>query len=226
MSPLFRAISTASGILGLIVALEVTSAAEVVTGRVEGMAAKAASPPPRRGYVKTRVTAAAEATFGHAELAVFLRVKESLPLEPAEPSVLALSGLRLTPKVVSCAVDGRIQLRNDDRQPATFVVGDDVLGVVPPGEMLIYECTAGTSGDELRDVKVREWPRLRGAIYVGEVGAPGAIDDEGRFEVEVSKGTYILRIVGIHGVVHEQEVEADVRRRDVGIVQLGAEEAP
>lgn len=220
MSPLFRAICIATGTLGLLVALEATGAAEVVTGRVEGQPAATAPVAAHRGYVQTRVTAAAESPSPAAGLAVFLRVKESFPLKPVEPSVIALKGLRLVPSVVSCAVDGQVQIRNEDRQPATFLVEDEVLGVLPPGEVLTYECTAGTRGDELRTVRIREWPRVRGAVYVGEVGAAGAVDEKGRFKVEVAEGTYVLRVISLEGVLHEQDVEARGRARDVGVIEL------
>lgn len=192
--------------------------AEVVTGRI--VTPSVAPSTARRGYVWTRVAAPSEDTRVSPSLAVFLRVRESLPLQAAEPAEITLRGLGLEPRMAACAVDGRVLLRNADREPATFVVGGREVGVVPPGGSLPYECTAGTSGEETRSVRVREWPRARGGIYVGEVGAPGRVDAEGRFRVELSKGTYLLRVLSIDGVVHEREVSADIRVRDVGKIEV------
>ncbi|MEL6187174.1 MAG: hypothetical protein AAFU79_21320, partial [Myxococcota bacterium] len=64
------------------------------------------------------------------------------------------------------------------------------------------------------------WPRARGGIYVGEVGAAGAVDADGRFRVQVSKGTYVLRVLSLDGVLREQEVSADIRVRDLGEIEV------
>ncbi|MEL6186767.1 MAG: hypothetical protein AAFU79_19265, partial [Myxococcota bacterium] len=114
--------------------------AEVVTGRI--VAPSVAAPTARRGYVWTRVAAPSEEAEVAPSLAVFLRVRESLPLEPASPFEITLRGLDLQPRMAACAVDGRVILRNEDQQPATFLVGGEEIGVIPPGGTLAYECTA------------------------------------------------------------------------------------
>ena len=233
MIPIFHAISSlarstrALGLyLGIIIGtggamvFGLNAQAEVVSGRIkppkDELRAEA-----KLGYVRTRVTSRSlEAGLNPPQLAVFMTVKESLPLEPTPPAEIALSGLGLRPGIASCAVDGRIALKNADREPATFIVAGNTLGTVAPGEALMYECTAGTRGDELRSIRVAEWPNARGGIYVGEVGVPGAVTLDGAFRITAPRGVYILRILGLAGVLKTVEVEVGDRPVDIGVIEL------
>lgn len=193
--------------------------AQVVSGRVvvEAEPTKTLWP---RGYVSFRATAGAEEppVLGRSYV-VFLRVKDSLPLEAAPTQSIALSGLQLEPRVAACAVDGQVELRNDDTEPATFVVGDRTLGPVAPGEQAIYECTA-EEGDAVRPVRVIEWPFVRGGIYVAGNGVPALADEQGRFRILAARGTYALQVVGLNGVLLERDVEVDERPVEVGTLSL------
>ncbi len=190
--------------------------AQPVTGRV--VLETPAPPPPTKGYTRMRVARpSAVARPASRDHSVFLEVVESLPLDAPPPAVVALSGLRLEPSVVSCAVDGIIRFENHDREPATFVVADQSIGAVSPGGAVEYECVAG-SGVEMRSVRVREWPRVRGSVFVGEVGAPGTLDERGGFRIVAAKGTYRLQIVGRSGVVGSVPVKVDGRAVDLGTI--------
>lgn len=197
--------------------------AEIVNGQITQTPASPTVPPPGpiRGYVRTRMTAPSSTFFARGRvLAVFLRVRESLPLESRPPLEMRLSGLTLAPSVASCEVDGKVVLHNDDLEPATFMVAGKPLGVVKPGDSVAYECTAGTRGEELRTVEVLEWPRVKGGIYVGEVGAAAPVGLDGRFSLVASRGTYVLRVIGEDGVLTERDVVVDGRTVDVGTIDL------
>lgn len=216
------------GLVALVVVLVALSprlgSAEVVMGRVELVRARPIDEV-RRGYILTRVTDPAEPPNPQpVPVAVFLRAQETLPLDPAPPSVLALSRLSLSPTAAACAVDGSVMLKNEDLEPATFVVAGKRLGPVPPGSSLSYECVAGARGEELRRVEVVEWPRARAVIYVGEVGAPGVVQPDGTFKIVASKGTYLLRVVGLRGVLVERPVEVSDRSIDAGTIEIGPNE--
>ena len=196
------------------------ASAEVVTGRIihgspstaKGMGS---------GYVRTLVTAPSTALVPpKAPMALFLRVKESLPLDAVPPLSITFSGLELVPPLAACAVDGGVELKNADLEPVTFVVGEQPVGVVEPGASLVYECTAGTAGEETRRVSVLEWPWVRGGIYVGEVGAPGVVEEDGRFRIEASRGTYVLRVIGPNETIFERPLEVVDRTLNLGVIDL------
>lgn len=200
--------------------------AEIVVGRVElptPAAAKRDVLPP--GYVRTRVTGAAEAQAGPIPFAVFLRATEDAlpPKDPPEAPTLSLSGLRFSPTTAACADGGKVVLVNDDIEPVTFVVGGARLETVQPRESLTYECVIPTEGATTLEVGVLEWPGAHGAIYVGETGVPGVVAPDGSFRVSVSRGTYQLRVVGRSGVARELELEVNGRTVNVGTVELSGE---
>lgn len=222
MTPTFHSILKGFSLpvgLCLLGLLSVSAAfGEVVSGRV--VRSEAPVDQTSRGYVRSRITAAAESARSLRPLTVFLRVEDSLPLEEAPPSVIALTGLRLDPALAACAVDGVVLLENRDTEPATFVVNGSRIGPVAPGESARYECPAGAKAEEMRSVGVVEWPRARGAIYVAEVGAPGAVEPDGKFRISAARGSYTLRVIGLEGVLRELPVQVEGRTVDVGKIDL------
>lgn len=196
--------------------------AEVVSGRIQtAQEALVQSAQALGGHVRTRVAAPAEPrSLGSSKLAVFLAVKESLPIEAHDPPEVVFTGLNLAPSVAACAVDDTVTFRNADRENITLVVAGKVLSSLAPGESIVYECTAGTSGDELRNIRVKEWPLVRGTIYVGEVGTAASVDQDGMFSVPAPRGQYTLRVVGLDRVLHVTDVTVEGQKVDMGVIEL------
>jgi hypothetical protein len=206
--------------LAVVASSAASARAQVVTGRVEGVPSDAPEIA-RRGYVRTRVTAASsELGARPRSVAVFLRAKESFTLEPSPPAELTLSGLGLEPSVAACPVDGEVVLVNGDVEPATFRVDGQRLGPVAPGDSATYACTVGEQDGELRSLVVEEWPSVRGTVYYGELGAAGTVDEDGRFAVKVAQGTYTLQVIGQGRILAERPVEVEDRNLNIGTIEL------
>lgn len=175
--------------------------------------------------VRLRVVAPSPLEAGRKQdVAVFLKVKTSLPLSaPKDRPSISLDGLRLWPDIAACAVDGKVDFTNPSKAPITVSVGATDLGAIGPGETKTYECTVGSGGDEIRPVRVAEWPHLRATVFVGEVGVPGIINDKGAFQLEAPQGSYELLLVTQDGVRMRQPVEV---AKDVDAGTLTVEAAP
>ncbi|MBX2813073.1 MAG: hypothetical protein KTR25_14760 [Myxococcales bacterium] len=212
-------------VVALLGAIPLDVVAKEITGTIETRLNRV-SQGEKLGYIRARITSGTkEVLRSSPPVAVFMAVKESLPLETINPSEVTLDGLTLEPAVAACAVDGSIVLRNRDRSPATFVVINKESTVVfemqiSPGDKAVYECTAGADGAESRQIRVTEWPLVRGTIYVGEVGTPGVVSKEGRFSLLAPNGTYVLRVIGQTGILHTVDVEVDDQPVNVGVIKL------
>lgn len=185
-----------------------------VQGQVE-LTPRAAPDRAELGYVKFMATEASSSEQTPVPPAVFLAVKNTLPLDPAPPQVMRLSGLALSPPVVACAHEGVVQLHNDDIEAVTFLVGEARLGPVSPGEHVEHTCSIGEQ-EGLRPVRVAEWPHVEGGVYVAGNGAPGLPDPDGRFEIPAAEGTYELRIIRLEGVVFRRDIEVSAGRNSIG----------
>lgn len=175
------------------------------------------------GYVRTQVARpAAKIASLRADVSLFLKVKESLPIPtPTRHQSIRISGLRLVPDIATCAVDAQVTFHNDDAEPMTVEIGGKQLNVAP-GQSQAYECTAGEKGgDEQREVRIKEWPHIRGSVFVGEVGVVAALDASGDFTMEAPKGQYELLIVNRNGVVVKRDIEVGPRVVDLGTIELG-----
>lgn len=180
------------------------------------------------GYTVTQVAAPAERMAEQKQsVALFLKVKTSLPLPPPEEHLeMRIRGLRITPDVSACAVDAKVTVVNDDPTPMTVMVGDEELGKLAPKESRAYDCSEITTGDssEARVVRVREWPHVRGSIFVGEVGIVAMPDERGAFEIDAPKGQYLLQVVSRDQVLETRDVEVTRGDVDVGRIDLRPED--
>lgn len=178
------------------------------------------------GYTRTRILSPGKLSTRPDDLVLFLKVKNSLPL-PAPTSVplVELSGYRIVPQVSACAVDGKIQIKNSGSTPLTVKVGEQTL-TIGPGETSEYQCVVGKGGDELRSLRVAEWPYARASVFVGEVGVAGVPNEKGAFSLAASPGKYELLVVGLTGLASSKEVDLAKVDVDVGTIDLsGGEEA-
>lgn len=173
------------------------------------------------GYVRTRVaSAAASLAQKKADVAVVLMVKTSLPIPAAvEPYKVSISGLRFSPTVAACVVDGKVAFTNDERTPMTLVVERDVFATIAPGETKTYDCTAPEP--KLRTLRVKEWPHVRGTLHVGEIGVVAQPGPTGAFALTAPQGKYELVLLGENGALSRREVE--IVNRDVDVGRIGAE---
>lgn len=209
-----RATRVLAGLLpGLLAAAPVRAA---LAAEVRGVVSIAAEPArvADLGYVRTRVAVAAPAYRSPAsETAVFLRVKESLPLPPPSAKwAVRFSGLRLVPAVMACAIDESLVLTNDEKTPITVTVGAETLQPIAPGASLTYLCQqAGW-----QKVRVAEWPHVRAELFVGEVGVVAVPGADGKFVMNVPQGTYTLEVVSVGGGRIEVPVTVGTTNVDLG----------
>lgn len=172
------------------------------------------------GYTKTRVAGPSSALKDlRADVAVFLKVETSLPIpKPDQNSSVAVQGMRLVPDVATCAVDGRVTFTNLDPEAVTVRVGDVELRLAPEASQ-DFECTAG---DALRSVRLKEWPHIRGLVFVGEVGVAGTLDARGAFNLSAPDGKYELEVVTRDGVIARRPLEVKGSTVDLGAIDLAA----
>ena len=184
------------------------------------------SPLPARtrtlGYARTRVTSAAEGTTTRQrDVALFLAAEKSHTIPPAKAhAVIYAEGLRLNPSVVSCAVDGKIVFQNEHGFTLTVVVGEERIQI-GPGEAKSYGCQAEASGKH-HSVRVEEWPHMRAAMYVGEIGVPALLNAKGQFTLAAPPGTYELQVVTSDAIIYRQPVR--VARTDLNLGRIGLSE--
>lgn len=171
------------------------------------------------GYVRTKVSAPARgATERRASAALFLEVRESLPLSPpAQHPRVRIHGLRLIPDVTACAVDGQVAFVNEEPGPVTLKI-DDRQVTIKPGESHTYECVAGERA--MRTLRVVEWPHIRGSVFVGEVGVAGLANDDGTFSLTAPQGKYRLRVLVRDGEIDQREIEVGRGDLDLGKIDV------
>lgn len=176
------------------------------------------------GYTRARVaTPAASALHRRADLALFLKVKDSLTLPAPVPSRVVLVGMGVTPSVIACVIDGKIELQNDDVMPLAVSIGTTKLQL-KPGETQVQVCT-GEPG--LRRITVEGWPHLRAALFVGDVGVAALPNAQGGFSLQAPTGKYELLVIGENGVLGTREVEVQKGDVDVGRLSFaGAQPLP
>src|SRR5688572_17079886 len=132
------------------------------------------------GYTRTRVAQRAKDAAERADVAVIMMAKESGVIPPAsEPYKVLLSGLAMKPAVSACVIDGKIAFTNSEKGPVTIEIGDRAIGAVAPGQTLTYECKSSDLGT--RRVRVKEWPHVRGSLFVGEIGVVSPVNANGAF---------------------------------------------
>lgn len=209
-APLLRKVLVPGVIVALPAVVTPARAAEV-RGVLNLPEPKAAEAP--LGYTRTRVTGPGPAVKASAtDAAVFLKVKESLPLpSPSAKWPLKLSGLRFVPSAVACAIDEQIEITNEDKAPVTVVVGTEALQTIEPGGKLSYLCQQGGP----RVLRVQEWPHMRGMLFIGEVGVSAQPREDGRFSLSAPQGTYELVVIGSDGPL--KTVPVTVARADVDL---------
>jgi hypothetical protein len=212
----------------LTLALLVPTAAESARIRGTVRRARAVRTSETLGYTVTQVAASAKSVSERrADVVIFLRAKESkvIPKATEHPKV-SIRGLRLVPEISACEVDGQILFLNEEEAPLTLMVGDDDLGALKPNEERTYTCTAikGSAESELRAVRVKEWPHIRGAIHIGDLGVVATPDERGVFELNAPEGLYVLTIVGAMGALHERELEVKKSDIEVGAIDLRPED--
>jgi hypothetical protein len=188
-----------------------------VRGRIEALPRAASSEV--LGYTKTRVSGPSPALKAQlADGAVFLKVETSLPIpKPEQYPRVELRGLRLVPDVAACAVDGKVTFANLQGETVTLRLGQGEEVRLNADATYDYECTAGES---LRRVRVKEWPHIRGLVYVGEVGVAGALDARGAFTLSAPDGKYELQVLNNDGLVTTKKVEVKGASVDVGTITL------
>jgi hypothetical protein len=180
----------------------------------------------RLGYTELQVTAPARGARPAADVVVFLRSKESLPIPPpTEHMVIAVEGLRFTPQVAACAVDGRITFENREHEPITVKVGESAVGPILPGGTAEYVCSAGEP-EELRPVRVEKWRHAFAAVFVGASGVAGRPNDRGGFSLAAPQGTYELQLITADGIKHRRPVQIERQDVDIGAVDLTRSEEP
>ncbi|NJK90322.1 MAG: hypothetical protein HC923_13685 [Myxococcales bacterium] len=154
-------------------------------------------------------------------VALFLSVKDSLPIESAPPTPeVRVAGYRFEPPVVACAVDGQVLFINESDRAVTLTAGSALLGVVAPDENLTYACEAGPSGAGSRTISVKEHPFMLATVYVGEVGVAALPGPDGAFRLVAPNGRYELRVVGAEGLLMSQAVTVADRDVELGVVQV------
>lgn len=167
-----------------------------------------ADTPKPPGYVRLPVTAPAPAfeRRGPAS-ALFLQVVESLPIQPpADPVQLRLSGARITPEIVSCAVDERLSFLNQEDETVEIEVGDQRLGPVESGQSVEWTCAASSAGSTLKAIRVVQEPWVRASVFVGEVGVAALPTPDGRFSMSAPQGSYELLWIGRNGIIERRAV--------------------
>jgi hypothetical protein len=177
------------------------------------------------GHSRTRVAMpSAELRTRRTDLAVFLKVRDSLPLpESTARWSVEIIGAQLVPEVVSCAVDELVEFTNRERRPVTISVGGTILARLEPGASAPFTCRDGGRVA----MKVNEMPFIEGSVYVGEsVGIAGRPDANGRFSLPAPKGTYELRVLGPRSVLVTREVTIGATDLDLGSIDVEASAPP
>jgi hypothetical protein len=194
--------------------------------RVKGNVRRAKPEPTSEtiGYTVAQVAARAKSLDAEeADVVIFLRANKSgvLP-KPTEHLKMTIRGLRIEPEVAGCEVDAQVLLVNEESTPVTVLIGEDNLGVLKPNEERTYTCTAikGNAESELRTVRVKEWPHMRAAIHIGDLGVVASPDARGSFELNAVEGQYVLNVVGMNGPMAKKDVEIVKSDVDVGTIDL------
>lgn len=171
------------------------------------------------GYTRTRIAAPSQSSQSRrADVALYLMVKESLPIAPPDgPFPVAISGLRLQPSVAACVIDGKVSFTNHENVTMTVLIERKPFAELAPGQSKTYECNAVER--DARTVQIKEWPHIRGVVFVGELGVVGQPNSNGAFSLIAPQGKYQLKVIGENGVLSERaiEVKADV---DLGRIDL------
>jgi hypothetical protein len=196
------------------------------TARVRGSVrrAKPETTSETLGYTVAQVAGPSKSLdAAEADVVTFLRAKKSgvLP-KPTQHLKMTIRSLRIEPEVSACEVDAQVILVNEESHPVTVMIGDESLGVLKPNEERTYTCTAikGNAESELRTVRVKEWPHMRAAIHIGDLGLVAAPDQRGSFELNAVEGQYVLNVVGVNGPLLKKEVELAKTDVDVGTIDL------
>ena len=172
------------------------------------------------GYTRTRVVGMSNNLKTMKEdLALYLEVKNSLPLKPSsERRLVRIHGQSFAPEVTACVFDEVLSFRNEDRRAVTVMVGKQVVGTVDPREELTFKCT--TKG--LTELRLKEHAHARGSLFVGTTGVATKPDATGRFLMAAPEGTYVLNVINSTGVIQTTDVE--VAAEDIELGLLGAEQ--
>lgn len=202
---------------GMLADASIVEAAEI-RGRVQ--APTMTLPTKTLGYTKTRITAPSSlARNRRDELAIYLKVKKSLPLSPpTQKRPVEIRGLVFRPSVITCVFDESITFINNERKTVTVNVGDTKLGQIEPGQQANYKCEV--SGNH--EARIKEWSHVRGAVFVGEVGVAALPDEQGSFQLSAPEGEYELQVIASSGVIEKAAV--NVTNRDVELGLIGAEQ--
>ncbi len=204
------------------VALSVAPAqAAQVRGKLDPQSVSVSPAKRQLGYVTTRVAAAAPAKNAVFQGAVFLKVKDSLPLEPAkEPLKLVFSGLQFSPAVATCQVDGQVIFRNEDTSAVTIKLAGNKVTTIQPSTEHTYECKAADVKEGGLQIRVGEWAHVRALLFVGETGVATHTQPDGRFSLSAPKGSYDLLIYGSQGLLTRQEVTIEQSDVNLGTIKL------
>lgn len=156
-----------------------------------------------------------------ADIAVFLAVKESLPIPaPTEPFRVQITGLRFVPAVAACVVDGKVSFTNDQLGPVTVLVEQKPVLELKPGETQTYDCTS--TDKQVRRIEIKEWPHMRASLFTEAVGVVAQPTPGGAFALQAPKGKYELRVVTADGLIEgaQQSIELDKTDVDVGHLRV------
>lgn len=169
------------------------------------------------GFTRARVTAPSAAYRAlRREAVVFFEAKDTLPLPtPSARWKLRISGQKVEPRVLACAVDEQIELVNDDPRPLTVRVGAEKLEPLKAGATLTYLCQQPGP----KPIRVAEYPHAGAELFVGEVGLVAPLAADGRFAVQAPPGTYTLVVYDVGGRAHEAPVTVQQTPLDVGRIE-------
>jgi len=155
------------------------------------------------------------------DAALFLEVESSLPLPPPDRAArVTVRGFQLMPSVVSCAVDGSIEVVNESTRGFDLSVGGTPVGRLEPDGRLEWTCVTGPEGAGLEPIGVGSFPFMQAKVYVGEVGVAAFPDAEGQFRISAPEGKYRLLVVTSSGVVGQLPVEVGNADVDLGVVTV------
>src|SRR5262249_21530740 len=109
----------------------------------------------------------------------------------------------------------------EDRSPIHVIVDQKPFAELKPGESKLYECSSAERN--LRRIEVKEWPHIRGSLFVGEVGVVAQPATTGAFALQAPQGKYELEVMRAAGSRAKQPVEVAKADVDVGrILSSGA----
>jgi hypothetical protein len=205
-------------LLAAVFAPELAHAAQV-RGSIDS--ALQTSPERTLGYTRTRVALPSRlAATRRPDIALFLRVKESLPIpQTAEPFRVRLAGLRIVPAIAACVVDGKVSFTNEDRARVTVLIDQKPFGTLDPGESKTYDCVSADAG--FRRITIKEWPHMRGSVFVGDVGIVAEPGNTGAFAMTAPQGKYELDVLGDDTLLAKMDVDVGNRDVDVGRIAAG-----